>query len=121
MTPFAWTDFLALAERLARDSDNEAAQRTAISRAYYAAYHAAAIFVRAKGILTIGHTHSTVWRALIADPDPDRALVGRRGDDLKRLRTNADYRNPFPGDVGSLGQHAIANARVVIDELDRLS
>ena len=121
MTPFSWTDFLALAERLASDTGDEAAQRTAISRAYYAAYHAAAIFVRVKGILTIGHTHSTVWKALTTDPDPDRVLVGPRGDDLKRLRTNADYRNPFPGDLDSLGRDAIATARVVIDTLDRLS
>ena len=60
MTPFDWTGFLTLAERLATDTGDEAAQRTAISRAYYAAYHAAASFVRAQGILTIGHTRLTV-------------------------------------------------------------
>ena len=32
MTPFDWDDFLSLAERLADDRGDEAAQRTAISR-----------------------------------------------------------------------------------------
>ena len=121
MTPFDWVDFLTLAERLAGDTDDEPAQRTAISRAYYAAYHVAASLVRAKGILTVGHTHLTVWRALTNDPDPDLVLVGRRGDDLKRLRGDADYRNPFPGNLGNLVQAAIAEARNLIEALDRLS
>ena len=121
MTPFDWVDFLTLAERLATDPGDEAAQRTAISRAYYAAYHAAAACVRAKGILMVGHTHRSVWRALKADPDPNRADAGRKGDRLRWFRTAADYRNPFPGDLGRLATTAVAEARVVIDDLDRLS
>ena len=37
---FEWEDFLELAESLAADSSNEAAARSAISRAYYATFHA---------------------------------------------------------------------------------
>jgi uncharacterized protein (UPF0332 family) len=121
MTPFDWDDFLAIADRLAAEVDDEAAQRTAINRAYYAAYHAAAVFVRAKGILTVGHTHRTVWAALIADPDPDRSQAGRRGDDLRRLRTDADYKRPFPGDVGKTAAEVIAESRDIVETLDRLT
>lgn len=46
LTVFDWSADLDLAERLAHDGDDEAAQRAAISRAYYAAHHAAARFVR---------------------------------------------------------------------------
>ncbi len=44
---FVWTDYLVLAERLAARDADEAALRTAISRAYYAAYHRASTYVRA--------------------------------------------------------------------------
>ena len=71
MTPFDWEDSLSLAKRLPNYSGGEAAQRTAISHAYYAAYHAAAIF-GAAGILTIGQTHIAVWTALNDDSDHDR-------------------------------------------------
>ena len=118
---FDWDDYLTLADRLVRQAPDEAAQRSAISRAYYAAYHAAAAFVRAKVILTAGHTHRSVWRALKADPDVDRADAGRKGDRLRWFRMAADYRNPFPGDLGRLARTAVAEARNLIDALDRLS
>ena len=121
MTPFDWGDFLDLADRLAADVDDEAAQRTVINRAYYAAYHTAAVVVRTKGMLTVGHTHRTVWAALFGDPDPDRNEAGRRGDDLRRLRTIADYRRPFPGDLAMTATDTIAEAREIIAMLDRLS
>jgi len=118
---FDWDDYLTLADRLAQETDDEAAQRSAISRAYYAAYHAAAAFVRAQGILMVGHTHRSVWSALKADPRADRASAGRKGDRLKGFRLAADYRNPFPGDLGRLAITAVADARDVIEALDRPS
>ena len=92
---FEWADFLGLAERLAEAGGDEAAHRTAISRAYYAAYHAAAIYVRAEGILPDAHTHRRVWAALAADAVAERAEVGRRGDLLRQARAAADYRATF--------------------------
>jgi hypothetical protein len=118
---FAWRDYLTLAQQLAGPAADEAAQRTAISRAYYAAYHAAAAFVRAKGILTVGHTHTTVWGALARDPDPGRADVGLKGYGLKQVRLGADYQNPFPGDLARQVRQSIAESSSVIETLDRLS
>ncbi|MDP9364247.1 MAG: hypothetical protein M3Q10_08485 [Chloroflexota bacterium] len=57
---FDWDEFLALAERLNVQGADEATQRTIISRAYYAAYHAASTFVRAEGLLRVSHSHATV-------------------------------------------------------------
>lgn len=57
---FRWLDFLTLGERLSLTADDEAALRTAISRAYYAAYHEAAAFVRSEGLLRRQHSHQAV-------------------------------------------------------------
>lgn len=117
---FEWGDYLALAERLATETDNEAAQRTAISRAYYAAYHAPAAFVRDKGMLETGHSHRAVWAAFIANSDADRVRVGWRGHFLKLIRLDADYRLPVRGDLAKLTRQALADARDVIEALERL-
>lgn len=118
---FDWNEFLDLAEHLTREPAGEAALRSAISRAYYAAYHAAASFVRAEGLLTTGHTHARVWAVLSSSPDFAHAEVGGKGERLKTLRVDADYRNPFPGDPGRIAREAVITARDVVDAIDRLS
>ena len=124
MTPFQWNDFLALARRLARRKTSEAHQRTAISRAYYAAFHAASSFVRAKALVppTERLTHDKVWNLLATDPDPDRVDVGRRGDLLKRLRVNADYRTPLPDkNLAERVADALTEARRLVEAISRLT
>lgn len=121
MTAFTWRDYLVLAELLDEEMGTEAALRTAISRAYYAAYHAAAAFVRATGILPVGHTHTTVWRSLIRDGNPERTDIGARGMVLKRSREKADYRDPFPGDLNREARTVIIEARDLLDALERLA
>lgn len=112
--PFTWDEFLPFAERLTADSDDEVLQRTAINRAYYAAYHNAADYVRRRGLLTARHTHHRVWAALLASPDPGDFTLGRRGDRLRRLRIAADYQNPFPGQLDDRARQAVAMARAII-------
>lgn len=121
MSTFAWAAYLARAERFVEQATDEAVQRTAISRAYYAAYHAAASFVRTAGLLESGHTHRKVWGALAADRNPDRARAGLDGQVLLRMRVDADYRQRFPGDVGREAREAIIAGRTIIEALDRLS
>ena len=79
MTVFDWRDYLHLAERLSARQSDEAAHRTAISRAYYAAYHVAAAYARRTGLLLGRHTHERVWEAFTVASDPDLATVGRLG------------------------------------------
>ena len=111
---------MALAERLLAGSADEADRRTAISRAYYAAYHAAAAFVRARGLLVSGQTHTKVWQALVTDASPDRTDVGVRGAQLKWVREQADYRTPFPGNLDNESRAAIIEARAILAALQRL-
>ncbi len=117
---FDWRDFLPFAERLALEADDEPSQRTAISRAYYAVYHAAAGYVRAKGLLHVRHSHGRVWAAIGGDSDAGRVGVREKAERLRRRRIAADYRNPFPGDVGEQAKAAVADARDVIEALERL-
>ena len=124
MTPFAWIDFLALARRLARRTTSEADQRTAISRAYYAVFHAAPAFIRAKALVPPAErlTHEKVWILLAPDLNLDRAQVGRRGGALKRWRVDADYRNPFPrSDLNGLTANALTEADDLIVVISRLT
>lgn len=124
MTPFDWTEFLGLARRLARQTTSEAEQRSAISRAYYAVFHAASSFIRANTLVPPSErlSHDKVWKLLAADPGPDRADVGRRGELLKRVRVDADYRSPFPhGDLDEWTSDALAEADYLIGALSRLS
>jgi uncharacterized protein (UPF0332 family) len=117
---FAWDDFLVLADRLADETDDEASQRTAISRAYYAAYHAAAAFVRAQRLLSDSHTYRRVWDAFARMADSDGAIVGALGDRLRQRRQLADYRTPYPGDVAWDAGAAKSEARIIVDLLRRM-
>lgn len=88
-------DFLDHAEELARDG-RAAWSRSAVSRAYYAAHHAATDFLFRVGVRTprAGAAHIAAFNALIAVQDTDR-LVHQAGDDLMILhekRNRADYR-----------------------------
>jgi hypothetical protein len=119
VSPFAWDDYLTLAKRLAlpaRGDATEAELRSAISRAYYAAYHAASSYVRAQALVSPAErlTHTKVWDVLARDPATERAEVGQRGDVLRRVRVSADYRNPFPD------TDIVARVAAALVEADRL-
>ena len=118
---FEWDEYLVLAERLAAEKSDEAAQRSAISRASYAAYHAAARFVRDKGILTTRHRHRLVWEALADQADGDLSAIGARGNRLTQTRIEADYQTRFPGNLEERVNNAVADARDVIETLRRLA
>lgn len=118
---FDWEDFLELAERLSR-APTEASQRTAISQAYYAVYHAASDYIRRAEIIELDRrmSHRAAWRLLKLSEDMDHQDTGFRGEDLKRLRQNADYTSPYPGDLATDVREAVAEARVLIDAISRL-
>lgn len=90
---FDWKQYLTLAQRLARDAD-EASQRSAISRGYYAAFHTARRYVREAypEVAFRGHgaDHQEVWRCLKQGTGPERS-VGHHGDRLRQVRAKADY------------------------------
>ena len=87
---FQWPDYLELAGELV-EADRESCLRTAISRAYYAAYHAGRRrWAQDLGLPTTRRIeHAPLWeyfRRL-----PGGAALGEKGRRLLELRRSADY------------------------------
>lgn len=118
---FAWPDYLVLAQHLAQ-RDDEASQRSAISRAYYAAFHVARRHVMQTHPEVIlprhGAVHDVVWTTLERGAREERAAA-HGGKRLRQKRTLADYELvglSFPSD----GRQAIAWAEAVVRSLGAL-
>lgn len=118
---FDWWQFLELAQRLAADGD-EAARRSAVSRAYYAAFGAARAWregIRYFDAPTDGTVHQALWASFGEGPTDDEREVGMLGDRLRRSRNTADYRGRVE-DLGDLTREALENARDVRGLLEGL-
>jgi hypothetical protein len=90
---FAWRDFLEVAEELARGGPeaNEAHHRAAVSRAYYAAFHAARVFLAAKRQVAFpggGTDHDVAIREMLRH----KGKLGGQLRALREKRTWADYK-----------------------------
>jgi uncharacterized protein (UPF0332 family) len=85
-------DFLIVAQNLARDS-TEAAWRSAISRAYYAAFHVARELMTDLGFTVPqgDSTHGYAWIRLQNCGDAQAKKAGSNLNVLRGLRNKADY------------------------------
>lgn len=104
--PFDFNSFLVLAAELAGRAD-AASQRTAISRAYYTAYHLA----NRRAEMKVGpyngrpikysrfSTHAWCWQQFIDTNDQNCRQIGVDGDRMKKRRHAADYQ---PADIPNL-------------------
>jgi hypothetical protein len=117
---FKGSDFLAVAQRLAQNSSDEGSERSAISRAYYAAFHGAREYCRATGVgVPTSNTHVEVRRCLEANNQHDIAADLRI---LHTWRTYADYDVPFPlSDLPSTTGGALTRAESILDRLNALN
>jgi len=92
---FEWVDFFKLATQLRTKEDpSEAELRTAIGRAYYAAYHCAR---EAKPDLVervSGSAHAALWNKIRGLRGRNERL-GMQGRRLMEARQMADYDRPF--------------------------
>jgi uncharacterized protein (UPF0332 family) len=90
------TDFISLAVKLS-NSRQEAELRTAVSRAYYGALHAARELLEQCGVgfppkeLFGADVHRKVRFCLANANDADAALFANKLSDLRSQRNNADY------------------------------
>jgi hypothetical protein len=127
---FDWRNYLALARELHDAArGDEAKLRTATSRAYYAARHAAVDWLPTHALASIAVArpdgtrslpHTRIWRRLRESTDPRVRRVGRLGDRLREAREAADYEAIVP-EVGRLAEDALAWAGRIIADLARLS
>jgi hypothetical protein len=117
---FDWNNFLVLAEELAQRGD-EAAKRTAISRAYYFIFNLA--YARAEvsgGIFVAGDRHAQCWRRYMATPDPACQKLGIAGDRMKGRRISADYEAPTKARLDDEVRRSLEEARQFSADLTAL-
>jgi uncharacterized protein (UPF0332 family) len=116
---FDFADFLDLAEDLATGND-EAAWRSAISRAYYAVLHVAYRALPSPQQAAISHrdTHRVTWQLYAASSVQACRQVGQAGIRLRNGRVDADYRPLIAVSSADALKH-VDRARQVIDLLRR--
>jgi uncharacterized protein (UPF0332 family) len=112
---FPWKEYLSLAQELSRRTE-EACHRSAISRAYYAAFHAARAYVRehhpAEHLPGGPEDHGRVWRILETSGRLG-SRMGRLGKDLRRWRNQADYETSVAG-LPRLVERAVVDAGEIL-------
>ena len=91
--PFNWNEYINLATTLSGNPD-EASHRTAISRAYHAAFHAATIHAQANGYAE--RSHGRLWKMYSADADINARRISAIGNLMKKAREDADYVTVVP-------------------------
>lgn len=118
---FDWNEYLQLAKHLG-GLRNEAASRTAVSRAYYCAFHAASLSLKSNNITTnpkyARDRHLQVWKIYIDSSDRDCVRIGNKGQRLKIERHAADYEpdRDFPD---SHVQRCISQAEELVTGIGR--
>ena len=120
---FNWAEFLNLADALVQQT-NQAALRSAVSRAYYATYHRALGKLVDEGQIhrsdpsQLGK-HKAMWDLYRDSADDKRRRVGINGDRLRRDRTNADYIDAFEVNAPTAKQ-CISSARSLCQAIEQL-
>jgi len=119
---FDWAQYLVLAEELVLRRDDEAALRSAVSRAYYAVFCRARNRLRQEGahIPKTGKAHTVVWNRYREAAEECRRSIGTTGDRLRRSRNKADYNDEFPRLV-TVVEDTISKAKRLLESLENLS
>jgi hypothetical protein len=118
-------DFHVYAVESSTGTPDEAACRSAISRAYYAAYLVALQYVRSRKIRAYPPpdeywgSHQRIIHAVGEIRHPGARVIERDLDRLKRLRVSADYHLEYTGASRQMAD-AIQDAARVIAWIDAL-
>jgi hypothetical protein len=128
---FDWTNYYHLAKELADTSteypSEEATQRAAISRAYYAVLKLSEEFLIRKGALKPFKDEdnderriSSHWRVIdpfISSKISTRYQIGLRLERLKKARELADYSDDFSDKIEAYLGDSLLRAKWIIDAL----
>jgi hypothetical protein len=117
---FDWAEYLDLAAELAERSE-EAALRSAISRAYYASLGRARELLESEGEVfpLDGSVHNLVWQVFADSSDDRRFYIAVDGRWLRLNRNSADYDSELT-DAGVRARQAVRKARTVLAALERV-
>jgi uncharacterized protein (UPF0332 family) len=113
-----WRDFLVLAARLAAGA-SEADWRTAVSRAYYTAFHVARrLFTDMQfAVPRADRAHQYLVFRLSNSGEPAVEQTGRDLETLRRLRNRADY-DETPALTHAQASAAVQLAESIVQALD---
>lgn len=119
---FDWMEFLNLAGELSEDTTfhcaRDARLRSAISRAYYAAFHKAKTTVLPAREAGFG-SHQQIIDSLQESDDPARRQLGVDLARLKGNRKKADY-DDVVRNIPALVEDSLLGAQELIDAFDAL-
>src|SRR5205807_8039448 len=117
MAAFDWSQYLILAKDLGNRSE-EAALRSAISRAYYAAYNTARSFCSNAGIPIIdtGNLHKDLWDTFLRKGGRTFVSIHDKGQRLRRKRAKADYDSEVFG-LSSVAVDSIRDGEAILSFL----
>jgi len=116
-------DFYALADELAK-ANSPAKRRSAISRAYYSAFHVGVDALRSLGFTVSKGAagHGEVVRCLVNSGDSPTSTAALRLSDLHSVRNRADYQlERVDVEQSSNTRAAVDQARVIIETFDRVA
>ncbi len=117
---FDWNEFKILAEKL-KDEKEEASQRTAISRLYYAIYWKARIQIVSKGYIYDRYksSHKQIWNEYLSRADLDNQDIGKKGKELHEKRIKADYFDEIKK-LGDLVEDSFLVADEILETLKKV-
>jgi hypothetical protein len=115
------TEFLGVADRLLLEAQ-EAALRSAVSRAYYGAFNYSRHILRKLGFVSVARSpdHGTKWRYFANCGDPALATAGGKLQNLEGERVRADYHldnKKFANHKNALIQVMVAKS--IVEDLKR--
>jgi uncharacterized protein (UPF0332 family) len=120
---FDWAEYLDFARHLIQaDNPTEAELRSAISRAYYASFHAARDYlIQAQRLnpLNRQHVHTEGWRVLRTTQYANAVAAAERGFRLLSFRRKADYELSYPL-LAHEARRAVREAEQIADAISRL-
>jgi uncharacterized protein (UPF0332 family) len=119
---FDWNSYLTLAKRLAADTDDDDALRSAVSRSYYCIFNLAMLKARANQYITKddASSHDQLWSLYGRNVDEYCEQVSLIGARMKRRRVKADYRSFFDN-LKEEVEDAIEDAEKCIELLGRMA
>ena len=113
---FDWNEYLILAREL-RSMQTEAALRSCISRAYYAAFCTALYRLHPNGYETFSRdSHASLWREYRERQGRALSHIGLKGDRIRKDRQSADYALEVPA-LEKVADRVLSEAALIVASL----
>ena len=120
--PFDWKQYLDLARELSQPTtrnagEQEARLRSAVSRAYYAAFCHARNYSRDWLKFVPNYTADDHGRLRAFLKDGKRRGIALKLDQLRQWRNDADYSDSVTSDLATMATYAVSEASKLLDLL----